>query len=81
MQCEGRQKLRSNNSSYYLIGVVTEAGLTVDKFTMISRTYRKRLIVTIFITFLQLIPWKICGKKNHANSVLLISSISLHPNL
>jgi len=29
MQCEGKLKLRSHNTSYCLIEVVTKAGLTV----------------------------------------------------
>jgi len=32
MQCEGKLKLRSHNTSYCLIEVVTKAGLTVDGF-------------------------------------------------
>jgi len=31
MHCEGKQKLRSNTSSYCLIDMVTKAGLTVVK--------------------------------------------------
>jgi len=29
MHCEGKFKLRSHNTSYYLIEMVTKAGLTV----------------------------------------------------
>jgi len=29
MHCEGKLKLKSDNTSYYLIEVVTKAGLTV----------------------------------------------------
>ena len=32
MHCEGKLKLRSHNTSYCLIEVVTKAGLTVYKF-------------------------------------------------
>jgi len=42
MQCEGKLKLRSYNTSYCLIEVVTKAGLTVYIFMVVDLSIKSR---------------------------------------